>query len=247
MQGCQRRHLLRRPLRHLRAICDTAMEIKQVDRLSRRIAASASRRGLLAGLTSGLLAGFSGRAPNRAVAEIRKPFVGGRCKPGGRKCPNGSSCQRKRCRCLPGGTVCGESNTKKAACWDLLNSPSHCGSCEKNCLAIADSTCQGGRCCTVDGGGCAGTCGPGAWCGHCCSGTCRVDGTCGPIAICVPSGDACPGGCTPGASCPGCCDRTCNLTGDCASDGCVLYGGVCADTTQCCDRVPCTLGRCRYP
>jgi hypothetical protein len=34
------------------------------------------------------------------------------------------------------------------------------------------------------------------------------------------------------------------LAGDCATDGCVLYGGVCSDSSQCCGDVPCTLGRC---
>jgi hypothetical protein len=29
--------------------------------------------------------------------------------------------------------------------------------------------------------------------------------------------------------------------------GCALYGQTCSDNGDCCDGVPCTAGRCRYP
>ena len=221
---------------------ETVMDSKKFDDLAQRFSANTSRRRLLGGLVSGLLASLTGHTQTAIAEKLR---LGDRCKPGSRKCPPNATCVKHKCRCLPGFTQCGKSKTKQAACFDLLNSPSHCGFCENTCLAVVDARCQGGSCCTIDGGACSAGCGPGALCGQCCSGTCRLDGTCGQITTCVPSGDACPSGCTPGEQCPGCCDQTCNLAGDCAVDGCVLYGGVCADSSQCCGDVPCTLGRCR--
>jgi hypothetical protein len=223
------------------------MHDRRIDALSRKIAAEFSRRRMLGGLAGAALGWLGGAI---AQPDARAIFVGSRCKHHGARCPYGSICagrrKRKRCVCSPGLTQCGRE--RQARCYDLLTDPANCGACFANtCLLIANSACQSGRCCTRDGGDCARSCGAGASCPACCGGTCRLDGTCGPIVDCLASGAACPSGCVPGEACPGCCERTCNLAGDCAADGCVLYGGTCTESAQCCNDVPCTLNRCRYP
>jgi hypothetical protein len=233
------------------------MDAERFDDLTRWFLTGASRRWLLGGLTSGVLAGLSVHKRGGA-AEKRKPYVGGSCKPKGRKCPAGSHCtrgcthcskrsKRKRCECQSGLTLCGVSNTPSATCVDLSVSASHCGACEINCLAIAGSaTCLNGRCCMANGSECGSSCGRWAPCDLCCTGSCRLDGTCGPIADCVSNGESCPSACALDAPCPDCCGGICDEDGACTSD-CVPYGGSCTDSAECCDGVPCTLGRCRYP
>ena len=226
------------------------MDTKRFDDLTQRLSSNSSRRRLLGGLASGLLAGLNGRSRARAASVKQEAFVGGPCKHHGRRCPSGAHCtvarknkNRGRCECLPGLSTCGRG--RNAACLDLRNDPAHCGSCDNTCLIVANSTCQGGRCCALDGVFCATVCGQGAFCEQCCSGVCGSYGGCG-TQDCLAIGVYCPSGCTPGELCPGCCDGTCNLAGFCATDGCVLYGGECTDSAQCCNDVPCTLGLCRY-
>jgi len=192
---------------------------KRFDALVQQFQSTPSRRRLLGSLAIGLLADSLGHTPTRTAAERPKPYVGGSCKPKGRKCPPGSFCtgrsRRKRCVCLPGLALCGTRNTKWAACHDLLTTPSHCGFCENTCFAVADNTCQAGRCCTIDGGECSPECRPEAACASCCSGACRPDSTCGQLTTCVIRGTPCPGGCTAGSPCPACCEAFCNLSGQC--------------------------------
>lgn len=190
------------------------------DLLMRWFLPGASRRRLLGGLMSGVLAGL-GVHQREGVAEKRKPYVGGACKPKGRKCPPGSTCargcthcgtrsRRKRCECQSGLTLCGVSNTPSATCVDLSASANHCGACEITCLAIAGGAiCLDGRCCMANGGECGSSCGQLAPCDLCCGGICDEDGAC--------------------------------------TSDCVLYGGSCTENTECCGSEPCTLGRCRYP
>jgi hypothetical protein len=222
----------------------TPMDTGRFDDLTRRLLCASSRRKLLGGLLAGL---SSAGSPLPALAK--KAFVGGRCQHHGTGCRYGSVCSatgRKagRCVCPNGLSQCGIKKT--ARCLDLATDFSNCGSCGNNCLAAGNRTCQRGTCCTPNGGACPG-CGAGNVCLGCCSAMCDVNSVCGPITNCVASGTPCPGGCTPGNSCPGCCDKTCNLAGACAADACVLYAQPCTATSQCCDNVDCTNGRCRFP
>ncbi len=223
------------------------MDTQDFDRLARRISRRVSRRSFVIALGP-LIVLFDGRQP-RTVAKRRQPYVGGSCKKKGRTCPPGSSCvgksERGRCQCNSWLTLCGTPNTKAAGCFNLDTNPSHCGICERTCLAQANGSCQDGRCCTSEGGECGDGCGAGAVCAACCSGLCRLDGRCGQIGTCLPAGNACPAGCQPGEECPGCCDQLCDLGGSCSFNGCVLAGGVCTESFQCCGELQCGDSRCQ--
>src|SRR5687768_4254759 len=100
------------PPQHAALWRGTVMDTHRFDNFTQRFAANASRRRLLGGLTSGLLAGLIGHTQ---IATAEKLRLGDRCKPGGRKCPPNSTCVKHKCRCHPGFTQCGQSKTKKAA------------------------------------------------------------------------------------------------------------------------------------
>jgi hypothetical protein len=116
--------------------------------------------------------------------------------------------------------------------------------CADDCQCCGSLRCQNGRCvpapnvCHSLGDGCddGEPCCPGA-------GTC-IGGQC-----CRSDGGSCPVGCSQEQECAACCAGYCRDDGRCGPpQGCQQYGQACtAGTGECCNAVPCTNGRCRYP
>ena len=212
------------------------MDADRFDRLARTLAASASRRRVLRGLTGGVLGGVLGLVGlEEAAAACR--LSGQRCSPAN-ACCNGARCLDGRCRCKTGQgfEACNGPGTK---CVNTNTSEQHCGACDQPCPTGA--VCIDGVC----------TCPPGT---EACDGACRTacptgqtrdPASCQCIVPCVPdcSGKACGGdGC--GGSCGTCSAIDCNTA--LCSDGACSYtptgvGGVsCNSGAGTCD----TLGNC---
>jgi hypothetical protein len=203
------------------------MDDRKFDNFVRSLSSRGSRRGLLAGFVSSLLAALA-VAPNDEDAAARnrrrrcqrrcgtcKRCRRGRCrpKPDGTTCGSGKTCQRGRCVCLAGTTDCG------GVCVNTATDPRNCGTCGKRCQINA--VCMAGIC-DCARGSCTGG-GPDATC-------CAT----GPICSCVTgppppqfinphdcsNSPTCPMGTTPcvGPVCSACCPAgsTCDpSTGQC--------------------------------
>jgi hypothetical protein len=127
------------------------MDGERFDALSRSLASDPSRRGLLAGLTGGLLAlTFMEFDANDAEAKkcppcrkkkdgkcMKKRRNGTRCAAGGKVCRGGA------CRCSSGTTEC------SGVCVDITSDPRNCGACGTRCRLNA--VCQAGTCSCVQG------------------------------------------------------------------------------------------------
>lgn len=78
----------------------------------------------------------------------------------------------------------------------------------------------------------------------CCDGA----GACSGGRCCQSDGAFCPLGCTADGECQACCAGYCRGDSRCGPvAGCLEYGQVCSSGGRCCNDVPCTGGRCRYP
>ncbi len=193
------------------------------------------------------------------------------------RCDNGGSCREPGSICKPGGddscsaenNCCEHPSIEKPNGQpdsDYCNShPENC--CAKDALGIPRCLIKPVDCTGTDGGAPPG---PGAVCAtsaDCCGNPC-VNNKCGAAGSCVKAGGTCTisADCCPGIPCvqaPGSTKGVCGgtLTSDGGvtdagtSDGgnladggtCSLYGQLCASAAACCNGVPCTEGRCRYP
>jgi hypothetical protein len=114
--------------------------------------------------------------------------------------------------------------------------------CSNDCQCCGSLRCQNGVCapppnvCHALGESCVDG-------EPCCAGA----GACTGGRCCLGDGAACSQYCGAEADCVACCAGYCRGDGRCGPpQGCVEYGGSCTTSAECCDDVPCTLGRCRY-
>ena len=241
------------------------MDDHAFDHLTRRLAAPASRRGLLAGLAA--------LVPAPALARKKKPPV--QCAADGAPCAGASGC------CGGGCNKAGPCTVKKKGKTKLT------GNCR--CFTVPCSPDCAGKACGGDGcGGTCGTCADGGSCvdGACacpaakpteCQGACVDTGTsehhCGGCGQACPAASFCSGGrcycpigttyCRAAAACvdtytsPGNCGRCGNACaanqtcadGECRTDcpvGQRPCGSVCISAGDCCADADCADGRiCR--
>lgn len=199
------------------------MEAERFDRLSRALFTIFSRRGLLTGCVSGLLA----LCPlNLAIEDAaarkkrRKKKKKKKCKGGKKKC--GKTCIPKTSCCTDAS--CGGCETcQNGACVSGCQSGQACQDDQCNCTAesCADGCCEGTICLT-DARECDGECIPQDDC--CVDGDCPDDATC-EDGVCVCSvadeavcGESCVNLATDGANC-GVCGNACP-TGNCFHGAC---------------------------
>jgi hypothetical protein len=128
-----------------------AMDADCFEALIRLLIPASSRRGVLAGLATSLLAALSlGPSSEQAAARRRrrcrrpcgpcKRCRRGRCRS---TCRGPLTCQDGNCRCPGGGQLCGR------ICTDLATDSANCGSCGNQCGA--GQGCFEGRCLTAVG------------------------------------------------------------------------------------------------
>lgn len=184
------------------------------------------------------------------------------------RCDNGGACREPGSICKPGdGDSCSAENN---CCDPVGESANFCNSnpencCNKDALGIPRCLIKPVNCTTPPAAGTV--CATSA---DCCGNPC-VNNMCGAASSCVAQGGACTtvSDCCPGLPCvqaPGSIQGICGgtLLGDggvsdagtstdagAGTDSgtplCALYGQICAVAGDCCNGVPCTTGRCRYP
>ncbi len=122
--------------------------------------------------------------------------------------------------CVVAGTACGDDCQ---CCGSLRCQNGTCAPPPDVCHALAES-CEDGEPCCPGAGSCQG--------GRCC----QADGVaCGVL-------------CRAESDCAACCAGYCRGDGRCGPvQGCTEYGQFCTSGAECCNAVPCTAGRCRYP
>lgn len=208
-------------------------------------------------------AGLPGGSGKPVTCVITAPSTVGVCRlPMGCK-PDGDVCKLKTMSCNSSCDCCAGNCENQDTCHqDNVGVPRCAGACVGAGQACASSAnCCGGLPCVPnagagDGGApyvCYGTqcvagCGPCSTSADCCPGTSCIlpagsaKGVCGPCGGPPPPGDA--GGPQdggvgiPDAGGPG-------GPGD-GGITCSQYGQVCTTSTDCCNGVPCTLGRCYF-
>jgi hypothetical protein len=170
------------------------------DELSRKMAGSHSRRGVLKAMGAAVAAGVAGTVlkPFRGDATVGctagQSVCGTACCEAGAACANAS----KNCCCLKGQAVCGDACCiKGVACFDRVNSI--CG-CPKGLTPCP--TANGLTCCNA---------------GTACS---PSNATCQPVASFSPS--------TTASTCCKSAGATCTSNGECCSASCL--SGSCTGT-----------------
>src|SRR5215213_8176903 len=186
---------------------DSNLIDKRFDALARSLAPGPSRRGLLATVTSGLLAGL-GLTLTRddATAKCKKPC--GVCK----------RCKKGKCKRKPAGAACPGGSCADGKCVPAADPcPTSCAPINAACVAgCPGSCCAGGQCGCVNGtctcrrltcGGEDESCVNKA---DCCQGSCGYDGTSSHFtcraATCQAVGDVC-------AATSDCCFGNCGFGG----------------------------------
>jgi hypothetical protein len=185
------------------------------------------------------------------------------------RCDNGGSCREPGSICKPGD---GDSCSAENNCCEHSSLPQgYCNTkatqencCNKDALGIPRCLIKPVNCNTPPPAGTV--CATSA---DCCGNPC-VNNKCGAANSCVGTGGACTASsdCCPGIPCTqppgstkGICGGTLTSDGGVADAGsgvdagsnlpdggtCSLYGQLCASSAGCCNNVPCTAGRCRYP
>jgi hypothetical protein len=164
------------------------MDGRHFDDLARALAAGASRRNVLKGLTGSAGAALAGAlswrpsfgkggALRQGCAEL-----GARCLRDDACCSGLCDVESRRCVCTDDQEECDDE------CVDLRSDPANCGECGESCSA--GQRCLDGACCSGSGGTCDGD-------DECCGGLTCCDGRCTD-----PSGD--PNNC-------GDCGETCDF------------------------------------
>lgn len=151
------------------------MDSRRFDALSRSLATSSSRRGLLAGIGAAVLGArgvsaqldcpIPGQTRNRkgqclcpagtdpcsdgCVDRKRDPLNCGSC---GIVCPDTAICRKGECRCANGARPC------DGVCPDFENDSNNCGACGRECgsgtICVGGSCQPGGPCFDAGCGGC---------------------------------------------------------------------------------------------
>jgi hypothetical protein len=199
--------------------------------------------GLPGGSNKPVTCDLSGGGP---VGICRNPMG---CKPNGDVCKLATMSCNSSCDCCAGNCetedTCKQDNVGVPRC-----TGAQCVAPGSSCASSADC-CNGAPCVPNAGGNppyvcygssCVPACSACSNNADCCPGTAceqpqgSVTGTCGP----------CHGGGTGdgGTSGDG---GTTNGDGGYADAGCALYGQVCTTSSDCCNGVPCTSGRCEVP
>lgn len=203
------------------------MDGRRFDDLAKRLAAGATRRGLVRALGGGLLGGALARAGWASAAACQPP--GGLCLPHARCCAG--DCDRRTHRCPP---PCGPGTC--AGCCDAS------GACRTDAAATAcgidGAACQD---CTAGGTQSGGVCDP--FTGACCQ---TADTCCADVATC--QARCCTGRATLGGDCGAYCAYShcgfrCASADDCTCPGpngpCACVGGTCTCASGTCDRGAC--------
>ena len=211
----------------------------RIDRLSRALAATPNRRGVLRGLAGALGLALAGRAGPAAAVDCEK--VGRPCERNA-DCCEGERCRDGVCECRPGYAECNRR------CYVLATDALHCGACGNACGA--GETCCGGACVGLDGdadhcGGCGercpGICTTGPDGSRQCTGPrCCGDGVCVDDVASNPDHcGACNHACGAGkACCGGACvaletdEENCGACGRVCAAGRTCCGGACVDLQQ---------------
>ncbi len=180
------------------------------------------------------------------------------------RCDNGGACREPGSICKPGdGDSCSAENN---CCEHSTLPPNYCNNnpencCNKDALGIPRCLIKPVDCTGTDGGTppvMGSVCATSA---DCCGAPC-VGNTCGAPGSCVPTSGACTttADCCTGLPCilapgstKGVCGGTLQPDGGVVDGGsdnpanCALYGQICTTSGNCCNGVPCTSGRCRFP
>jgi hypothetical protein len=177
------------------------------------------------------------------------------------RCDNGTVCREPGAICKPSNESCAAENN----CCEPLqapggnpfpanycnNTPDNC--CRKDALGIPRCLLQGAAInCEQTPIPAGSTCATSA---DCCGKPCvnnKCEAACVPVAgACTTTADCCTGlPCViPTGASKGVCGPNTEPPGDggTTTPKCALYGQDCSASTTCCDSVPCTLGKCRYP
>jgi hypothetical protein len=197
------------------------------------------------------------------TCEITAPNTVGICSLKSRSCePNGGACRlatnscNQTCDCCAGNChdgTCKQDNDGVPRCTNA-----QCADAGVGCASSADC-CNGAPCVPNPGGNppyvcytsqCVACGGPCTVSSDCCPGvSCQVangsaQGTCGPCGSGSSSGGSSSSSGS-GSSSGGSSSGSGSSGGPDA--GCSLYGQLCTTAAQCCNGVPCTLGRCYSP
>jgi hypothetical protein len=194
-------------------------------------------------------------APNGMFVHcsITAPYTIGVCSLAGRSCePNGAVCKLKTmscnstCDCCAGNCetmdTCKQDNDGVPRCAN-----GQCGNAGTGCASSADC-CNGAPCVPNPGGMPPYVC----YTSSCvaCGGLCTTNSDCCPGASCLTTSGSAMGKCGPcgtGSSSGGSSSGSGSSGGPDAGPTCALYGQVCTSSSQCCNGVPCTMGRCVWP
>jgi hypothetical protein len=190
-------------------------------------------------------------APNGKFVQcqITPPAIVGICSLAGRSCePNGAVCKLKTmscnatCDCCAGNCetmdTCKQDNDGVPRCANA-----QCGDAGSGCASSADC-CNGAPCVPNPSGNPPYVCSGGSCVS--CGGACTNNSDCCPGGACsVPTGGT-SGTCSCGSnsSSSGGSSGSGSSSGGGYDAGCALYGQVCTSSAQCCNGVPCTMGRC---
>ena len=190
--------------------------------------------------------GGSGPSPTQVCQTVADGGPGTCHNPTGCK-PNGDICRLQSMSCNATDNCCSGNVQNYDTCHqDSLGVPRCSYAGDAGCIPLgSDAGCSSSAdCCNLD------PCVPNGDAGYTC-----YPGPCVPVkGPCTNDGDCCvgghcyiPGGQTTGSCAPNNPDAGVTDSGTPADAGCALYGQTCTTSSDCCNGIPCTDGRCIIP